>query len=100
LSQPIGRIATTLGENTVIVRLAGEIDLALDQELRELNEDLARMRLPVVVDAADLAFCDATLVGFLAVAAARNPVRVESANRVVRDLFQLTGLDALVDVTP
>jgi anti-anti-sigma factor len=96
----MGRITTAVDGNTVRVRLVGEFDLALARDLQVLNEDLARVCLPVIVDAADLAFGDATLVGFLAVAAARDPVRVEAASRLLRDLLQLTGLSEYLDIAP
>ena len=82
------------------MRLIGEIDLTQRRVLATLNDDLARVGLPVVVDAHDLLFADATLVDFLALAATRNPVRLEGASRLLRQLLLLLGLHDDIDIAP
>ena len=52
----------------------------------------------MVVETAQLTFCDATLAAFLAVVAAQGPVRIEHPSRWVREFLTLYGLADRVTV--
>jgi anti-anti-sigma factor len=100
VADTVGRIVTRMGEDRVIVRLLGDIDLSLRGELDLLAQQLTRSETPVLVDAADLRFADCTVVGFLAAIAARAPVTVRQPTRLVRELLHLSGLADRLDIRP
>ena len=81
-----------------IVRLAGELDIVtapeLENALRSANSE-------IIVDLADLTFVDASGLGVLASAGAREERRgdrlvVVNANPLAQRMFELTGLDHLL----
>ncbi len=91
--------AEPVPDGTVVVRVAGEVDLTVTEELEQSL--IAALRLPgarrVVVDLADLRFLDSSGVhalvkGYLAAMDAGLPYLVRSANGMVDRVLRLTGV--------
>jgi anti-anti-sigma factor len=73
-----------LGESTVLVRLSGEIDLATSPALeRRLCELIRRGARTLVLDLADITFCDVVAINTL--------LRVEAELRAVEGRMRLLG---------
>ena len=91
-------IRTRRGPGYVVVSVAGEIDIATVDRLRERLSALAVGGLPLVADLDQVSFIDATGLGALA-GAARQAADHGASLHVVCDqpqtrrLFRVTGLD-------
>ncbi|HUB22297.1 MAG TPA: STAS domain-containing protein [Streptosporangiaceae bacterium] len=82
----------------VIVTIAGEVDIATVDGLRERLAALADGGVPLVADLDQVSFIDATGLGALAAAARQAAARGTSLHVVcarpqTRRLFRVTGLD-------
>ncbi len=82
----------------VLVRVAGEVDIATVSGLRERLWALATAGRPVVVDLERVTFIDAGGLGVLASSAGRaaahgSSLYVVCTRRQTRRLFRLTGLE-------
>ncbi len=89
------------GPGYVIVSVAGEIDIATVDRLRERLSALAAAGLPLVADLDQVSFIDATGLGALAGAARQAAahgvsLHVVCARPQTRRLFRVTGLDRQV----
>ena len=84
--------------SSVVLRLAGELDMATADELRLSLEDAIAAGSPVVVDMAGVEFIDASGLRPILQAAAKlngsGPLTLVNAPHVSR-LLQLTGLTGL-----
>jgi anti-sigma B factor antagonist len=94
-------IRTRRGPGYVIVSVAGEIDIATVDRLRERLSALAAAGLPLVADLDQVSFIDATGLGALAGAARQAAahgvsLHVVCARPQTRRLFRVTGLDRQV----
>jgi anti-anti-sigma factor len=78
----------------LVVRLAGNLDLAgLTDITEQVEELLARDPQPLVVDLADVAFIDSSGVGLLIRLAHRfGPMRARAASPSVRRVIKVLGL--------
>ena len=93
-------------EHGVVVTLTGELDAFNAPELRWAFEAaLAARPAVIVVDLAAVAFLDSTILGAI-VGALRRQREADGELRVVlpetpaRRVFEITGLDAALDVWP
>lgn len=91
-----GRVRTDVAPATSVIRLEGEVDLSMSEDLQRLVLTLPGTTCSVVLDVSSVTFCDATLTGFLAAIANRMPITVTPANPRVVELLRLVGLDAFV----
>lgn len=84
------------GVRSSVVRFHGELDFAVDEQLRATLLELAEEARPIVLDLSDLHFCDVPglhlLVDFSRAAAARGvPVEVRGATGQVDRMLDLTS---------
>jgi anti-anti-sigma factor len=91
-------IPITVSRAWTVVRLEGEIDLAMAGEFAELIRTLPHETDELVLDVSGLTFCDATFAGFLAAMLTHMPVTVTHSSRWVRDFLTLVALDDLVRI--
>jgi ABC-type transporter Mla MlaB component len=91
--RPPGSVTTFVSDEELLVLLSGEIDLCLRLELEALTRTVVGYDGRVVVDVADVTFCDGTLAAFLAETLGHEPVAVRAPRRLVRDLISLYGVD-------
>jgi anti-sigma B factor antagonist len=102
-SEPQGTAVLEDREESLLVRLEGEIDDELRPELDDLAREVAgRGRHPVRVDATAVTFMDSAGAAFLArLAVAVRPARLTvQASQPVGFLLELTRLSDVVDVVP
>ncbi|UBU16159.1 STAS domain-containing protein [Nonomuraea gerenzanensis] len=97
----------TQGDDSAVLRLAGELDLASKEEFRNgLAEAMSCLRPPsVIVDLQDVAFCDSSGLNTLiwaanAAEAVGGSVRLSGAQPRVARLLRMTGLDKRFCLTP
>lgn len=87
-----------LADGTVVIDLRGELDLAINDALRALLVDTARLRpTRIVVDMLHVSFVDSTGIGALAAGytAARNagvPFGVRHLAPFIAEQLRMTGL--------
>ncbi|MCW2671341.1 MAG: hypothetical protein JWO27_3238 [Frankiales bacterium] len=99
-----GRSGTTPNANVAVLRLAGEIDVAVHEPFQLLLDEVARLGASqVVVDVTGVTFCDAYGLGLLVVAANRlqrtgTQLSVRGADANLFRLFQLSDLVSLLRV--
>ena len=84
--------------DSVIVRLAGELDLYNAHEVRgALLDECARSPKRLVVDLSEVSFVDSTALGVLIEARGKMPNRraflIAGPNESTRRAFQIAGLD-------
>jgi hypothetical protein len=91
-------IVLTVSPAGTVVRLVGDIDLAMAAELTALTRTLPAETDAIVVDVSGLTFCDATFAGFLAVMLTRMPVTVTHSSLWFRDFLALVSLAGLVRI--
>ena len=102
---PDGDVCVFFSRDETVVRLAGQVDLALAEGLDFAAGQAIEQGSPVRVDLSALTFLDSTALGMIArlVTAERErgrPLRVDGATRVVRDLFDVAGLSPVLDLRP
>jgi len=91
-----GRVRADIAPAKSVIRLEGEIDLSMSEDLEQLVLTLPGVTCSLVLDASKVTFCDATLTGFIAAIANRMPITVTPANPRVVELLRLVGLDYFV----
>lgn len=89
----------------VVVRPCGELDLSTVADLQDALSEACGSGLDVVVDLSDVDFVDARTLGVLVAASQRLaaggcPLSIVGTSREVRRVFQLTGLDDLLEAPP
>ena len=84
-----GTVTTVVVDGELVVRMAGEIDLALRPELDVVIRQVAEHAGRVILDAGDVTFCDGTLPGFLVELHGGGPVSVRAASRLVGEVLTL-----------
>jgi anti-anti-sigma factor len=104
LQQP-GGVSIRVEPGSVVVRLAGEIDLALSAELNAVAAEAIRADRPVRLEVAAVTFIDSAAVGFMAVLAAAGQERgwrpvLVGAHRRLAETLALAGVSDLFDVEP
>ena len=93
-------------ERGVVIVLTGELDAFNAPALRKTFEEaLAAMPEVVVVDLAAVAFLDSTVLGAIVGLLRRQreaggELRVVLPDTTARRIFEITGLDAALDVSP
>jgi anti-anti-sigma regulatory factor len=90
--RPPGAVTTFVNAGELVVRFSGEVDLCLQPELAALTKRVLRHDGPVMVDAAEVTFCDATLARFLSDTIGQASVSVRAPSRLVREFLVLYGL--------
>ena len=65
ISIPHGEAVALVESDHVVVWLHGDIDVSMVDELQHLLQDLDELRLPVVLDASNVAFCDSAGLSFV-----------------------------------
>jgi anti-anti-sigma factor len=90
-------------DGTARVIVAGEIDLATSHDLSEaIKQALTEAPKALVIDLSDVSFCDSSGLGVLAVSERECKLqgvqyRITGATGAVRRVFDITGLDELLD---
>jgi anti-sigma B factor antagonist len=87
-----------------LVRLSGEVDLSLSEELSLAYQRCRSREQPVRVDATQLTFIDSTGIGFVARLAAAEQtagrrLQIVGASRRTSETLSLTGLDELLEIS-
>lgn len=96
-----GDVQVFFDERETLIRLSGEVDLALGPELEDAGRDAIDRGEPVRIDVTQMTFIDSIGLGFLARLASaghlegRPPVLV-GTSALVRQTIALAGLDALL----
>lgn len=89
------------GERTRLI-LAGDIDLQMVSELNEAIDECERRAAPLDIDMRNVTFMDsagiATFARMISGECPVMPIRLIKAPRVVRYLFEVTGLAASVEM--
>lgn len=62
---PHGEAVALVEADHVVVWLHGDIDVTMLDELQSLLSDLDELRLPVILDASNVTFCDSAGLGFV-----------------------------------
>jgi anti-sigma B factor antagonist len=101
---PLGVVEVTTGPAATLVRLSGEVDLSLSDELSRAYQLCRTRERPVRVDASGLTFIDSTGIGFVARLAAAEQMagrrlQVIGASRRTSETLSLTGLDDLLEIS-
>jgi anti-sigma B factor antagonist len=100
-----GDVQVFFDQRSTLIRLSGQIDLALGPELEDAGRDAIDRGEQVHLDVSRVSFIDSIGVGFIArLASAENAVgrrlAVSGADRRVRETLILAGLVTLLDYSP
>jgi anti-sigma B factor antagonist len=101
---PPGDVEIFFRDGLTVIRLSGEVDLAMRRAFEQIECVATERGEPVQIDVAELTFIDSSGLGFLAALAAagrrlgRPPV-VVGASRRVREGLDLGGLSSVLDLT-
>jgi anti-anti-sigma factor len=101
---PPGDLEVFFQDGLTVIRLSGELDMAMGPALDQIACVAVEREAPVLIQARALKFIDSTGLGFLAVLAragrerGRPPV-VIGASRLVRDTIELSGLVPVLELT-
>jgi anti-sigma B factor antagonist len=100
-----GDAAVFFDAETTLIRLSGEIDLALGDDLEFAGRDAIDRGTPVLVDVSKVTFIDSVGLGFLArlASAERDKGRrlsLVGAPRTVQESIRLVGLTDLIEFAP
>lgn len=100
----LGDVVVLDQASATLVRLTGEVDLSLSEELSRAYQHCRSSERPVRVDASDLTFIDSTGIGFVARLAAAEQtagrrLQIIGASRRTSETLSLTGLDELLDIS-
>lgn len=88
-------------DQTLVVRLSGELDMTGADRVRSAVDAALRDQARVVFEVAGLEFIDSSGLALLAAVAGRVPeVRLRDPTDIVRRLVELTGLTAVLRITP
>jgi anti-anti-sigma factor len=99
-------VTLTLGCDRARLQLCGELDTFATHELSAaFDEACAAGPTLLLVDLADLSYCDSSGIRVLVLAAARCEsedieIRLVGAQRNVRRIFELTNTAELLDLSP
>jgi anti-sigma B factor antagonist len=98
-----GDVCVFFRSDETLIRLAGEVDLALAEALAFVAEEATERASPIRVDVSQVRFIDSTglsLIGRVAAVELRagRRVRVEGADRRLRDLLRISGLSPVLDL--
>jgi anti-sigma B factor antagonist len=93
------QVSTYSDEGGAVIRLVGEIDWVLAEDLEMAVQDAVALDLPVVVDVSEVTFLDSTGLALLGklVNAGRRP-QLRGASRYTVELLELSGLRQQVDI--
>jgi anti-anti-sigma factor len=99
----IGAVEIDHLDGETLIRLSGEVDLAMGKVLGEVASEAAARAAPIRIDAAQLTFIDSTGLNFLARLAAPavergEPVVICAARRAVLETIELAGMTKLFTV--
>lgn len=97
-------VSITFEAGSARITLTGEIDLAVQECLEFVAEEALLRDLPVRLDVSRVTFMDSTGLGLIIRLAARErssgrTLRIEGADRRVRDLLDVAGLTQVLDLT-
>jgi anti-anti-sigma factor len=101
---PPGDVEILFRDGVTVIRLSGEVDLAMRRALEEIESVATERGAPVQIDVTELRFIDSSGLSFLAALAAAGyrigrPPIVVGASRRVREGLDLGGLAAVLDLT-
>lgn len=99
-----GDVSVLFDSDETLIRLAGEVDLALAESLDFVAEHATKRESPVRVDVSEVTFIDSTGLAFLGRLAAAGHAagwapHVVGASQVVLDTIQIGGLTPVLDLT-
>jgi anti-sigma B factor antagonist len=106
---PVFEISSQVSDGFCVVRVAGELDMAHEEDLRgELQRALEREQEGIVVDLSDCEFIDSSgirslLVGREAQQGAdrgKRGLAVAAANEQIVRIFSVMGIDEAIPVRP
>lgn len=101
ISIPHGEAVALVESDHVVVWLHGDIDVTMTDELQGLLDDLDALRLPVVLDGANVAFCDSAGLSFvLRLMGCGLPVTLRSPSQALRLLMDALALTAPLTAAP
>ena len=102
---PALEVSAVVSEQTAIVHVAGELDLATAPELEKILHGLERECVRIVLDLSHLAFIDSTGLRLAVIEHQRAMVdgfefAIAGATGPVLDVLRLTGLDIALPMAP
>jgi anti-anti-sigma factor len=100
----LGHVSVLDEPAATMVRLSGEVDLSLSDELSRAYQQCLSRQHPIRVDAGELTFIDSTGIGFVARLAAAEQMagrrlQIIGASRRTSETLSLTGLDDLLEIS-
>jgi anti-sigma B factor antagonist len=98
------RVSVAHGDEETVVALAGELDISTAEQLSEtINGELRGGRVRIVVDLADLTFCDSLGLGTLVVLS--RSARIQQTYLLLRNpspfftrMLEVTGVGAGLNI--
>src|SRR3954454_5091815 len=105
MTAPALEVSAVVSENTAIVHVAGELDLATAPELDEVLHGLERECARIVLDLSHLRFIDSTGLRLAVIEHHRATMdgfefAIAGATGPVLDVLRLTGLDTELPMAP
>jgi len=97
----MGEIRVEAGPGTTLVRLVGEIDVALREQASLSMATALTADAPIVVDATEATFVDSSGIAFVmqmkrAADEARMDLSLRDPGRVLRDVLEMIGAGSLL----
>jgi hypothetical protein len=93
-----GSVLTHVEPGRAVIWLIGDIDIALEDELTEIGQRVARVAPHIVIEPARLTFSDGVLAAFLWSLTERVPVTVRRPGPVLRQQLLVWGLQGHVQI--
>ncbi len=97
-----GSVNVHFDEDVSVIKLAGEVDLAMSEVLEDASREVLERGMPVEVDASRLNFIDSSGLGFLTrmiqVRPGGKPPRVRGASPLIHDTLRICGLLDLIEL--
>jgi anti-sigma B factor antagonist len=100
-----GEVSVLVDAGVTVIRLSGEVDVALVESLDAISSTAVKSGTPILVDTTDVTFLDSIGAAFLArLNKAENErgrtVTIAGANQLTAQALQLSGLAWLVTFDP
>jgi hypothetical protein len=96
--EPAGSVLTSIEPGRAVVWLRGDIDLALTEDLAQLEANVRVLGPHVVLEVSRMTFCDTTLVNFIAGISQEVAVTVRRPPPLLVDMIRICGLAGCVQV--
>jgi hypothetical protein len=96
--EPAGSVLTSIEPGRAVVWLRGDIDLALTEDLSQLEAHVGALGPHIVLEVSQMTFCDTTLLNFIAALSKEVAVTVRRPPALLMDLIRICGLAGCVQM--